>query len=179
MLFFHHDALFHISQEPAIQQFIPRPSPSHFEGLQTDVVFAITQQLLHNYLLPRDCPRVTWYAVDSTTAADKARFLTGNTAYVVAIEQGWLPLIKATTLYCYQLPAQSFRVLDAGAGYYVSEEPVIPVSVTVMDDVLGALQNRNIELRILPELWELADAVAASTMQYSIIRMRNATPRKQ
>jgi len=33
------------------------------------------------------------------------------------------------------------------------------------------------ELRFLPDLWPLRDAVVASTLRYSMIRMRNARPR--
>ena len=50
--------LFHISEEGGIDQFDPRPSPSFFAEIKGDVVFAISGKLLHNYLLPRDCPRV-------------------------------------------------------------------------------------------------------------------------
>jgi Family of unknown function (DUF6886) len=32
-------------------------------------------------------------------------------------------------------------------------------------------------LRVMPSLWQLHDAVVASTLQFSIIRMRNAQPR--
>jgi hypothetical protein len=67
--------LFHISEEPNIALFEPRPSPSFFESITGDVVFAISDELLHNYLLPRDCPRVTWYPSDTTTETDKERFM--------------------------------------------------------------------------------------------------------
>ena len=45
------------------------------------------------------------------------------------------------------------------------------------DHLPGALLARNVELRIMPELWKLHDGIAASSMQFSIIRMRNAQPR--
>src|ERR1700761_6216311 len=82
--------LFHISEEPGIQLFEPRPSPSHFDGINGDVVFAIADDLLHNYLLPRDCPRVTWYAGPKTTDADKERFMDNSAAnYIVVVESSW------------------------------------------------------------------------------------------
>jgi hypothetical protein len=43
--------------------------------------------------------------------------------------------------------------------------------------VLQALTARGVEVRILPSLWSLHDAVAKSTLQFSMIRMRNARPR--
>jgi hypothetical protein len=46
--------LFHISEEPGIELFEPRVS----EG-RGPVVWAIDADRLRNYLLPRECPRVT------------------------------------------------------------------------------------------------------------------------
>jgi hypothetical protein len=36
--------------------------------------------------------------------------------------------------------------------------------------------RRGVELRVLPTLWPLRDAVLESSLQFSMIRMRNATP---
>jgi len=44
-------------------------------------------------------------------------------------------------------------------------------------DALAELTHRDVELRVTPSLWPLRDAVVASTLQFSLIRMRNATPR--
>jgi hypothetical protein len=41
---------------------------------------------------------------------------------------------------------------------------------------MGELAWRNVELRITPSLWPLRDAVAGSTLEFSISRMRNAQP---
>ncbi len=81
------------------------------------------------------------------------------------------------TVYLYDLPSDTFEVHDAGAGYYVSREAVSPQGVTPITDLLAELTRRDVELRVTPSLWPLRDAVAASTLQFSIIRMRNAAPR--
>jgi hypothetical protein len=47
----------------------------------------------------------------------------------------------------------------------------------VIDDVLGELARRRVEARFMPDLWALRDAVVSSTLQFSVIRMRNANPR--
>jgi hypothetical protein len=44
--------LFHVSDEPAIPRFEPRPSAS----INEPVVGAVDHERLRNYLLPRDCP---------------------------------------------------------------------------------------------------------------------------
>lgn len=170
-----YNKLFHVSETPGINLFEPRPSPSYFEGINGDVVFAISGELLHNYLLPRDCPRVTWYAGEQTTLADKQRY-TGNSPadFFISIESDWYQRIQKTTLYCYELPAESFTLLDVCAGYHISYHAVEPLTVTPVTDILAELLSRNIELRFTPLLIELAENVSKSSLNFSIIRMRNA-----
>jgi hypothetical protein len=80
-------------------------------------------------------------------------------------------------LYCYSLPGQTFECLDEGAGYFVSPEAVVATGVEVIRDAIAEFRLRGVELRVLPNLWALRDAVIASSLQFSIIRMRNALPR--
>ena len=164
--------LFHVSEESGIERFEPRPSPYTDEP----VVWAIDTDRLRNYLLPRECPRVTYYAGCETTAADVERFL-GASPAVIAIESAWWERLRSCRLYCYHLPPQSFACMDECAGYFVSRRPVMPAQVEVVDDLLAALLGRGIELRFVPNLWPLRDAVVSSTLRYSLIRMRNALPR--
>jgi hypothetical protein len=164
--------LYHVSEEADIARFEPRES-GYTDG---PVVWAIDGERLRNYLVPRGCPRVTFYAGPQTTAEDAERFL-GSSAAVVAVESGWLERLRACRLYCYRLPAETFECLDEGAGYFVSRAAVEPVGVEVFDDPIGELLRRGVELRFVPSLWALHDAVAASSLQFSIIRMRNARPR--
>jgi hypothetical protein len=164
--------LFHVSEESGIERFVPRPSAL----ASGPVVWAIDGERLRNYLVPRDCPRVTYYAGRDTAAADVERLL-GASVAVVAVESDWFERLRSCRLYCYHLPAATFECLDACAGYFVSREPVVPVRVQVIDDPIAELRRRGVELRVVPNLWPLRDAVAASTLQFSIIRMRNALPR--
>jgi hypothetical protein len=139
------------------------------------VVFAIEERLLHNYLLPRDCPRVTFYRSDKTTPGDEAKFFGESTAdFIVIVESAWYQRIKETKLYRYQLPAEHFTLLDECAGYYISYLPATPVSVDMVDDIIAELLTHDIELRFTPSLIKIAEAVSQSSLNYSIIRMRNA-----
>src|SRR5262245_12729949 len=96
------ERLFHISDDPKIKIFEPRPAPFYPDMIMGKVVFSINNTMLHNYLLPRNCPRVTFYAGAQTTEADKCRFMGTSTArYVVCVESAWLPAIQRTTLYSY------------------------------------------------------------------------------
>jgi hypothetical protein len=164
--------LFHLSEEPNIHRFDPRPAPQ----VDRPVVWAIREDRLRNYLLPRDCPRVTFFAGSNTSADDRERFL-GTSDAVVAFEAAWLDRVRQTRLYCYHLPDASFHAVDECAGYFHSHEPVTPTRVEVIDDLLAALASCSAEIRIVPTLWPLNDAVVASTLSYSIIRMRNAAAR--
>ncbi|HLG58181.1 MAG TPA: hypothetical protein VI485_22740 [Vicinamibacterales bacterium] len=164
--------LFHVSEESGIELFEPRAS-EYASGL---VVWAIDGERLRNYLVPRDCPRVTYYAGRETLAADVERHL-GSSGAVVALEEGWLERLRSCRLYCYHLPPETFECIDECAGYFVSRVPVVPARVQVFDDPTVELLKRGVELRFVPNLWPLRDAVVASTLQFSLIRMRNALPR--
>jgi hypothetical protein len=120
---------------------------------------------------------VTFYAGPQTTDADRARFLKDSPA-VIVIEDGWLSRVRACRLYCYRLPPDTFACLDECAGYHVSLAAVRPASVGVIDDAVAELRKRGVELRTMPNLWPLRDVVIASSLQFSILRMRNARPRE-
>jgi len=173
------ERLYHVSDQPDITLFEPRPvRAGHPHGDLSAVVWAVGERRLHNYLLPRDCPRVTFYATADSGPADVARLL-GTTAarHVVAVESGWLDTIRNTTLWLYELPGQPFTLLDPIAVYYVTHKSVRPLSVRRVDDLLAELAARDVELRITPSLWPLRDAVLASSLHFSFIRMANAQPR--
>ena len=164
--------LFHISEESGIARFEPRPS----QYVSGHVVWAIDSARLCNYLLPRECPRVTFYAGPNTTLADIEQFLKSSRA-VVAVESGWLERVQSCRLYCYQMPSETFDCFDECAGYYVSREAVEPERVEVFDDIMAELKRQAVELRFVENLWPLRDAVVASSLQFSLIRMHNALPR--
>jgi hypothetical protein len=164
--------LFHISEESGIERFEPRASASRTDR----VVWAIDEERLRNYLAPRECPRVTYYAGRETTDADVEAFL-GSRSAVMAIERGWFARLRSSRVYCYHLSPDTFECTDECAGYFVSRAPVVPTRVEVFDDLLSELLRRDVELRIVSNLWPLRDAVVTSTLQFSMIRMRNALPR--
>lgn len=161
--------LFHVSEEAGIGRFEPRAP----EDGGPPVVWAVDAGRLRNYLVPRECPRVTYYAGGETNPADVERFL-GASPAVVAVESGWLERLRACRLYCYHLPPETFECVDECAGYFVSRASVTPARVEVFDDLMAELLGRGAELRFVPSLWPLHDAVAASSLRFSLIRMRNA-----
>ncbi len=149
---------YHLGEEPNISRLEPRPAPDPSSGQTGPMVWAIDDAHLHNYLLPRNCPRVAFYAAPNSHPDDVARLL-------------------RQTLYLYRFSPEPFLMIDADAGYYIAHQPVMPESVREITDLPAELFARNVELRVLPSLWKLRDVVAASSLQFSMIRMRNAGPR--
>lgn len=165
--------VWHVSEEAGIAEFVPRPTPTPRPGIDVPIVWAVDDARLHTFLVPRDCPRVTYYALPTSTAADIARLL-GTARAVVAIEQGWWERMCTTRLYLYRLPHASFWQIDDGSGHWVSAETQTPLETRIVGDLPAAIAARGVELRVLEDLWALSDAVVASTLHFSNMRMRNA-----
>jgi len=121
--------LYHISDKSGIKRFDPRPAPSDSAKQKGLMVWAIDYDHLHNYLFPRDCPRVTFFASESSDPKDVDRLMGGGSAkHVVAVETGWLPEIQKQCLYQYEFDSKGFTLVDEVAGYYISRKPVIPIA---------------------------------------------------
>jgi hypothetical protein len=171
--------LFHVSEEKGIERFVPRPPPSPEAGVVGDAVWAIDEAHLPNYLLPRDCPRVTYGVGTRTTPEELARFFGPSRARrVVAIEEAWRVRIAQCRLYLYRLPDETFDVSDANAGYYISRCAVTPLSVTTVENLLQTMTELGAEYRFFDDLWPLRNAVIGSSLEFSIIRWRNARPQQ-
>jgi hypothetical protein len=168
--------LFHVSEDGGIARFEPRPPPSPDAGVEGEAVWAVAKSHLVNFLTPRDCPRIAFRAGAHTSEADRARFLAGAER-VVAFEEDWLDGVRACTLYLYDMPPRTFEEALPEAGYWISREAVTPVGVVAQSDLMTALAQAGADVRVLKDFWPLADAVAASSLQFSILRKRNARPR--
>lgn len=62
--------LYHVSEEPAIDIFYPRIPTRADLDQSVGLVWALDEAHLPNFLTPRNCPRVTYYADEHTTPAD-------------------------------------------------------------------------------------------------------------
>ena len=169
--------LFHVSEEPNIEIFIPRfPQRDDLEKTK-GLVWALNERCLPNFLTPRDCPRVTYHVSETTTQDDVFKFFSSPTfRHCVAIEHDWHVKMLETTLFVYELDTSNFYLQDEQAGYYVSEHTEIPISVTKYENLYQELFKRNIEVRLLNNLWDLSRAVQKSSLYLSLCRMANANP---
>jgi hypothetical protein len=161
--------VYHVSETSGIERFTPRESS---DGI--DRVWCVSGARLHNYLLPRDCPRITFYAAETTSAADATRFFPNRDAEaVVAVEKRWLDRVVNTRLRVYVFDATPFELQDPIAGYFVTRQTVEPLMELAVDDPLDRLLARNVEFRVLASLAVLREAVIESTLGFSIIRWHN------
>lgn len=163
--------LFHVSEDDDLKVLHPRPYETAPDA--GPIVWAIDDLRLPNYLLPRDCPRVTFAAGPMTSAEDRVRFAAGE-GRIVVIEAAWLQRVCSCRLHLYEVPVESFQLFDQIAGYWVSTGSVVPTQVTTVTDVATAITERGGELRVVHRLWPLHHAIANSTLAFSMIRMRNA-----
>jgi hypothetical protein len=171
--------LFHFSDDPAIERFEPRPvrvasaRPPGQAWLNGPLVWAIDDWHAPMYLFPRDCPRILLWPLPASTPEDLERWWAGRTCRMAAfVEQRWLDRLHGARLWRYELPADRFESLE-DAGMWVSGEAAIPVAVTVIEDLPGALAASDVELNVLPDLLPLREAWS-STLHASGIRLRNA-----
>lgn len=169
--------LFHVSEEPDIRVFVPRLPSRRDLDPAVGLVWAINEACLPNFLTPRNCPRVTYHVGAQTTAGDRQRFFSSPGAtHAVIVESAWLRSIRQTTLYLYEFDPRDFVLQDDVAGYYVAKVAQYPIACTKVTDLLDELVRRKVEIRVVDNLWHMADAVKNSTLNWSLCRMANATP---
>ncbi|MBQ8578586.1 MAG: hypothetical protein IJ449_11580 [Clostridia bacterium] len=167
--------LFHVSEEPDIPIFHPRIPKRADLDPNIGLVWAVDEARLPNFLTPRDCPRVTYHVGEETTDDDRKRFFSSDhVRHCVIIEHGWFSVMRNTTLYLYEFDPAEFTLQDAVAGYYVARTPQTPIAVHRIDDLPAALIERGVEVRITDNLRRIAEDVKASTLNWSLCRMRNA-----
>jgi hypothetical protein len=163
-------ALWHVSEDASIERF--EPHVSRTAASREPRVWAVDTRHLPFYWFPRECPRGTFWAAPATTPAD-AELLAGSNR-VHAVEGSWLERIRAAQVVAYRLPEATFTPDPEVGGYWLSREPVAPVEVVELGDLLALHVHSGIELRIVENIWPLWNRVAASTLEFSGIRLHNA-----
>ncbi|MGE5702750.1 MAG: DUF6886 family protein [Clostridia bacterium] len=169
--------LLHFSEQADIEQFIPRKNHSYPE--LPPAVWAIDEAHAPLYFFPRDCPRIAFWVLPDTNELEREQYAAATTArMVIATESRWLEQIRRTRLYVYHFEEGPFSCFDQGAGYFIANEPILPVRVEPVGDLLQRLAESNVELRLTPSLFPLQQALLQSSLHVSMIRMRNAVHSK-
>jgi len=168
--------LLHFSEDPHIKVFhphVPATSPDN-----SPMVWAVDEEHAPGFWFPRDAPRACCWSTGEPVG-DIARSLLGMGAYrrMHAIEAAWLDRMRACRLYVYRFDSTPFSIHNNDAGYFSTHESIRPLSVEPVGDLLALHAEAAIELRIVPNLWPIIDAIVASGLQFSIIRKMNARSR--
>ncbi|WP_408008711.1 DUF6886 family protein [Pseudalkalibacillus sp. A8] len=161
---------YHFSEEGTIKEFHPR-KPASFPDAPP-LVWAIDETHRPLYLFPRDCPRVAFWKGNQTTESDLEKYNV-NVRMVITIESGWMDRLKEATIYQYTFKGDSFICFDKNAGYYTSRSTVVPISVQRLESLPQLLVEEDVELRCLPSLRMLREEIPMSSLNFSMIRMRN------
>lgn len=167
----------HFSEDPTITHFAPQVAPT--AGPRQPCVWAVDAGRSQDYWFPRQCPRAMTWIGPTTRTDDAERILGPGCTRIHAVEYGWLESMRTVELYAYRLPAASFRPFGTPEPHaQVSTEPVCPLGPPErVGDIFALHDEAGIQLRVLSNLWTFWDAVIASSLSFSGIRLRNARPR--
>jgi hypothetical protein len=169
--------LFHFSEDPDITLFRPRVAPTSIE--REPFVWVIDREHSPSYWFPRECPRACcWAGRKPILKAGHTLLGQIGVKRLHAIEAEWLDRMRVCRLYAYEFDSAVFEPRIAEAGYWVTREDVSPVSITPVGDLISQHTESGIELRVVPNLWPMIDAIVASGLEFSIIRKANAQPRR-
>lgn len=168
--------IYHVSENPNIRVFHPIPAPVD-APLQGNFTWGIKGDLVQNYLLPRNCPRICFYANAQTHAVDKQSFLSPLLkSHAVYYPKRFLPLIQSTRIYVYSFLLLDFNeCIDEIAGYYISKGSIKPQNkqcIFPLDAFHLTLNKIHFEGLADEQLVELRQKVIQSTLAFSIIRWK-------
>ncbi len=144
----------HFSEDPTVRRFRPHVAATARQA--EAYVWAVDAEHAPSYWFPRQCPRVLAWPGPETTAADRERVAgPGGGDRVDAVEYGWLERLRT-----------------------IAERAVDPLGPPEpVGDLLERHAEAGIQVRVLPEVRTFFDAVVASTMRFSGIRLHHARPR--
>lgn len=166
--------LFHISEKGDIDVFIPRKSKQIWD--YKEYVWAISESLIHNYLFPRDCPRICvgQKQINLLTEWIDKKDIEDTRAFVFIAEH-WEERYRSCRLYQYEFSPENFKIIDAIAGYYVSESTEKPTRVQVLNNCDEVLESMKVEVLIKTqqELSAIKEKLIQTTNNFSIIKWSN------
>lgn len=166
------DTLFHYSEDGSLKRFaphVPPTNPSH-----PPAVWAIDEAHSPLYWFPRDCPRISVWARDEAEQERLSELFDTEASRICAAESHWYRGIRDGRIYRYRFDSAAFEPWAEADGQYISETPVYPDGVDVLDDLLGLHADAGIELRLTPRLGAMMDRALASGLRFSFVRIRDA-----
>ena len=164
--------IWHYSEDPNLHTFVPHVPATSPEN--PPLVWGIDTEHAPGFWFPRDCPRGCVWIGPNTSDADREQFFGQSDATRLhVIEAAWLQRVRDCVLYAYRLPTASFTKHEVH-GYWVTNQTVDAEERVEVGDLLERHAEAGIELRITPSIWPFWKRVAASTLEFSGSRLRNA-----
>ncbi len=165
-------AVFHYSEDGNIKRFTPQVAPSN--PSHPPAVWALDAEHAPLYWFPRFCPRISVWAYDAEQQARLSELFHTDASRICAAETAWLDEMRSAQIYQYRFDAGQFAPWAEADGQYISGDVVYPERVEVLDDLLGLHAANDVELRFTPKLGTLMDAMLASGLPFSFVRIRDA-----
>ena len=166
------ELLHHFSEDPSITHFIPHVPATN--PAQKPAVWAIDAEHAPLYWFPRHCPRATAWPRTRNEHADFRRVLATAADRLHAIEANWLKAMQTVELFRYDFHIDDFDPWSEASGQWISSRTVEPVSVAPVGDLIEAHIDAEIELRLVTNLWAVADLMNDDRWDFSLVRMANA-----
>ena len=167
------DRLLHFSEDPSIARFVPHVPPTN-PG-QAPAVWAIDREHAPVYWFPRDCPRGSVWANTDEEQQRLARLFQTAARRVQATELAWLGRMQAARLYVYELDREGFEPWPDAEGQWIAREPIVPLAVRPLRNLLELHAESGVELRFVTDLWAFWRSVLESGLPFSGVRLRNAS----
>jgi hypothetical protein len=168
--------LYHFSEDGEIPVFEPHVMNAASRaqtGIDEPLVWAIDEESSPLYFFPRDCPRILYWPTASTTQSDRDLWWGRTAARMVAcIEWDWLDRVRGAHVFRYRVAGDTFS-FHGVPGMYVSRAVVAVESVEPVGDLLHALRDANVELRLMRRLTPLR-GIWDTSLHASGVRLRHA-----
>jgi hypothetical protein len=162
--------LFHYGEDPRVACFephVPRTNPE-----AAAAVWAIDEARAPLYWFPRNCPRVTVWANDAPQQRHLRQVFGTESSRVQAAPISWSDAIVGCRLYEYRFSANDFEPWPEAEGQWISHRAVTPSEVVPVGDLLLRHRDANVDLRLVPDLSAMREAVLGSGLPFSIVRYK-------
>ncbi len=171
----HSRRLFHYSEDPSIRRFVPHVPKTNPN--QLPAVWAIDETHAPLYWFPRDCPRGTVWGRDQREVSLLQSLFHTSSHRLHVTESTWRDRIWRCELYRYSFSAETFLPWPDAFGTYVSHSTVSPLHVEPIHALIQRHEDAGIELRFVNNVWPFWDAVVASGLPFSGVRLSLAKRR--
>lgn len=166
------DAVYHFSEDSTLRRFAPHVPPSN--PSHPPAVWAIDAEHAPLYWFPRGVPRISVWAYDDDQQQRLTELFGTEARRICAAEHSRFDEIRTAKVYRYTFDASQFEPWDLADGQYIASDVVYPDEIAVVDDLLRAHCEAGVELRLTPRLGALMDAILASGLPFSFVRIRDA-----